>query len=308
MDLSSIYSKSWDLIKKYKILWLFGFFAGCGQASGSSGRTSYSQNSAGSNTDFMNLFPPEVQRWFLDIEQNIENNPFEFLSIFAGFFVVAIIFSLLLTALRIYGKIGIISGVVLSEKGAETIGFDQINPAAKKYFWRIVFLYVLVSLAGFAVGIAIFLSIFTIVLLIPMICFGVIFLMILNLLLNQIFIAIVLEDLNPLEAFKRSWSVVTSNIPLYLTVGIVNFFGLMIIAFVLSIPVITIFGAFIFLDTFAFYGMMGSLLVIGLLYAVIYSPIMAFKESTWVLTYMQAANLNFGEADGAGTDLEEVVT
>jgi hypothetical protein len=183
----------------------------------------------------------------------------------------------------------------------------MINPTAKKYFWRIVFLYVLVSLAGFAVGIAIFLSIFTIVLLIPMICFGVIFLMILNLLLNQIFIAIVLEDLNPLEAFKRSWSLVTSNIPLYLTVGIVNFFGLMIIAFVLSIPFIAIIGAFVFIDTFTFYGMMVSAIIMGLLYAVIYSPIMAFKESTWVLTYMQAANLSLDDTGVEGMELEEVV-
>jgi len=306
MDLSSIYSKAWEIIKKFKIMWLFGFFAGCGQASGSSS-TNYSQSSTGSNTDFMNLFPPEVQRWFLDIEQGVANNPFEFFSAFAGIFVVGIILSLLLSALRIYGKIGIISGVVLSEKGAEEIGFDQINPTAKKYFWRIVFLYLLVALAGFAVGIAIFLSVFTIVLLIPMICFGVVFLMILNLLLNQIFIAIILEDLDPLEAFKRSWSVVVSNIPLYLTVGIVNFVGLLIIAAILSIPFIAIIGAFVFIDTFAFYGMMVSAIIIGLLYAVIYSPIMAFKESTWVLTYMQASKFSFDETDGEVTKLDEVV-
>jgi len=311
MDLSKIYSRAWEIIKKFKIFWLFGFFAGCGSSGNSAGSgnsgISFSNGDV-SNTNFYNLFPPAAQRWFLETERFIQDNPGKFFGIIAGSFIVMMLFSLLLAALRIYGKIGTISGVVHLEKGSEIVDFAQINPEVKKYFWRIVFLYLLAFLAALAMGALVALSVLTIILLIPMICAMFFIMLILSLLMNQIVIAMVIEDLDPLDGLKRAWAVMSANIPLYLTVAVINFFGLLIINIILSIPIFALVGTWLLVDSFKFFGMMAGLILFGIIYAFILAPVNGFKEITWVLTYAQAAKLDFKEAEEEILELEEETT
>ena len=123
--------------------------------------------------------------------------------------------------------------------------------------------------------------------------------------LAVIVIAMVIEDLDPMEGFKRAWSVFFSNIPLYLTVAVINFFGLLVINIVLSIPLFAVIGVWLLVDSFKFFGMMVGLVLFGIIYALILAPVNGFKEITWVLTYSQAAKLDFKEAEEEFLELEK---
>lgn len=276
------------------MLWLFGFFAGCSQ-SGGSNSSSYQINLDSTNQLNINKMPPEVQRWILNVDQFIKNNPGKFFTYVVSFVILALIITLFFAALKIYGKIGIISGVLSVEKGGTEISFDTINPEVKKFFWKIVFLYLLIALANLALAVLAFVSIFTIILAIPMICVSAFLMIILSILTNQIIIALIAEDLDPLDALKKAWSVVFSNIPLYLTVAIINTIIFAVIGLILAVPIIGFISTLFIWEKITLTSIMLIAAGILILLSVLISPVLAFKETTWVLTYNQAAKLNFDE-------------
>ncbi len=293
MDLSKIYSKAWDLIKKYKILWLFGLFAGCGQST--FGTSSYSADKDYSTSFSTSQIPPGLQRWFLNIDRFANNNPgkfFLYILLISGVFVFI---GLLIGLLRVYGKTGLISGVKLAEKDITPLTFNNINEEVKKYFWKVVLLFLLVWVVNLIISLMLVGLFLTIILAVPVICFAFVYALIYALLVNQFPIALIVEDLDPFLAIKRTFQVVFSNIPLYLTVGIINLFGLIVVSFLLGLPIIAVFGAWFILDKITFGTMVIVGILLGLVVTVVFGPIKAFLDATWTLTYIQAANINFDE-------------
>ena len=314
MNLSKIYSKAWELIKKHKILWLFGFFAGCGQASGGSdsgvsvGNNNDWQTSIEniSNTDFMGFFPAETQRWMLDAEQFIKDSPEKVFGYAVLLFMAVFTISLLFAALRIYGQIGIVSGVVLSEKGTEKLDFSNINPEVGKYFWRIVFLFLIAFVGVLVTSGLVWVTSLTIILALPALCCFFFFILIASLLLNQTFVALIVEDLNPLEAFKQAWTLFFANIPLYLSVGAINFFSQMIINIVLIIPFVGLLGVLAIFRTFNLVSIIIGFLILGTISSLLLAPVTTFFEATWVYTYLQAAKVELLTSDGEEEELTEL--
>jgi hypothetical protein len=281
MDLSKIYSKSWDLIKKYKVLWLFGLFAGCGQST--FGTSSYSADKDYATTFSTSQIPPGLQRWFLNMERFAENNPgkfFMYILLISGAFAFI---ALLIGLLRVYGKAGLISGVKLSEKDAAALTFQNINEELKKYFWKIVLLYLLIWAVNLMISLILVGLFFTIILAIPVICFAFIYGLIYALLVNQFPIALILEDIDPFEAIQRTIQVVFSNIPLYLTVGVINLIGLMVISFLFGLPLIALFGAWLILNKITFAAMLVAAIILAVVITVLFGPIKAFLDATWTL-------------------------
>jgi hypothetical protein len=59
MDFGYVLKRAWEIIWKFKVLWIFGILASCGQASGSGGSNSgYRFSSQESN------FSPQIERFF----------------------------------------------------------------------------------------------------------------------------------------------------------------------------------------------------------------------------------------------------
>ena len=71
MDFGKILTRAWEIIWKFKVLWIFGILASCGQGTSSGG-------GGGGNTGFqfsgkdVNLHP-EVNRYFSQIERFFDN-------------------------------------------------------------------------------------------------------------------------------------------------------------------------------------------------------------------------------------------
>ena len=59
MDFGYVLRRAWQIIWKFKILWIFGILAGCGQASGSSGSNSSYQFSGSEGGT-----PTRFEQWF----------------------------------------------------------------------------------------------------------------------------------------------------------------------------------------------------------------------------------------------------
>ena len=111
-DFGEILTKAWQVVWKYKILWVFGFLVSCGQGGGGGG--------GGSNTGYQfssgdqNL-PPEVRRFFMQIEHFFEFiEAWQIIAFIAGLILFIILMNLLFLALKTLGRVGMIQGTLLA--------------------------------------------------------------------------------------------------------------------------------------------------------------------------------------------------
>jgi hypothetical protein len=289
MDFAELFSRAWQISWKHKILWIFGIFAGCGQQGSSSfnfGFDSSSFQSTGQASDFSDI-PPEA------------------IALFVSILAIGIVFAVIAYLLGVVGRLGIIQGVVGAEAGEEKLSFGELFRRSQPYFGRALLLNFIVLLAGVAIAITIgiaFVSIAFLTLglgllcLIPLICFVVAPLgAFISIIVEQANVALVLEDLPVMEAFKRAWNVVRDNVGSYIVLGLLLFIGGIILSVILTLPVL---GILVPIIAAVADGSRDALLGFGfvtLLCFVIYLPILlalsglvqTFVKSTWTLTFMR---------------------
>ena len=287
-NFGEVLSRAWQIIWKHKVLWIFGVFAGCSRSGGGGG----SGIESGTQQPFS-----ELQRFFEQIGQWIDNNPW----IIAVFVVVILVLIVLSIFLGTIGRIGLIKGTYRAEQGTEQMIFGELFSESMPYFWRVFGLSLLIGL--------LFLLIF-----LPLIFFGVItagigFICILPLLcllipiswavmvvIEQANAAIVLEDLGIGDGLRRGWEVVRANIGTMILMALILFIGSAVIGIVLAIPlIITVFPLAI---GFAAQGEGNQpalwFWIVGACCAV-YLPILlilngvltAYIQSAWTLTYLR---------------------
>jgi hypothetical protein len=198
------------------------------------------------------------------------------------------------------GRIGMIKGTSLAEKGAESISFGEVWSESLPYFWRIFGLNFLVGLA-FAVLVIplVLLGVVTagigFVCLLPILCLLVPIGWVVSIIIEQAQPAIVLEDLSMLEGFKRGWQVVKSNPGPMIVMALILGIGGAIVGVIVAMPIILAFIPVLM--------GMGTLresftpLYISLACCVVYMPVLiffngiltAYIQSAWALTYMKLA-------------------
>jgi len=289
MDIGEVLSRSWQIIWRHKILWLFGILAGCSNAGGASGNAGSSWRFDGESRDF-DFF-------------NRMNIPEETWIVIA---IIAVLVILLLVVLAIFlgtiGRIGLIRGAVQADRGAEKLVFADLFNGSMPYFWRVFGLGLLVALAVFLVVVVpiIVVSIVTLgiglLCLLPLICLLVPLSWLLNIVIEQATIAIVVEDLGIMDGLRRGWEIVRANVGQMIVMGLILFLGVGLIG-----------GALIGLPLFlvvipAAIGIAaqteGSVLVgvgITLLCVAAFLPVVLFlnglltgyTETAWTLTYLR---------------------
>ena len=295
-NFGEVLTRAWKTIWKHKVLWIFGILASCARGGGSSngggGSSSY-QTSSGENT----LFPGwQVERVMIQAGRYLEQNWWIIIvAILALIFIILIFYSL-----GMIGRIGVIKGTSLAEKGAERLSFGEIWSESLPYFWRIFGLNFLVVFAIFAIIIPfILLGVVTagiaFLCLLPVLCLLIPLSWILYIIIEQAQAAIVLEDLGILDGFKRGWQIVKTNpiptILMSLILGIGSFIIVMIVAIPLMLAFIPAFMSMSVLR--------GSLIPIYISFAccALYMPVLilfngivtAYIQSAWALTFMQLA-------------------
>jgi len=311
-NFGEVLTHAWKNIWKHKVLWIFGILASCarrsgGNVNGGGGNRNF-QTNPGGNIPFSGS---QAERVTSQISEYISQH----LWIIGAAVIAIFVLSFIFYALGIIGRIGLIKGTSLAEKGAEKLSFGEIWSESLPYFWRIFGLNFLIGLAIFAV------------ILIPLILFGVVFAMggmagraattsatvlglacflpiicllipigwALSIIIEQAQAAIVLEDLSMLDGFKRGWEVVKTNAVATILMSLILGIGGGIIGVIVALPLI---GAFIpvlvglgtLRQSFApFY--------ISLACCAVYLPVLiflngiltAYIQSAWALTFMQIA-------------------
>ena len=245
MDYGEILTKAWKTIWKFKVLWIFGILASCGQGGGSGG---------GGNVQYQmpsSSLPPEIQRLFMAPEYFFREYWWT-LVLMCGLICVLVLLSIFLGTI---GKIGLVKGTVKADGGAEHLGFGEIWSASLPYFWRVFLLNLLVGLVIFAAVflfamIAMMLTVVTLgialICLIPLFCLIIPVMWAVSVVIEQATVAVVVEDLNVLEGLNRGWNVVKTNWQSMLIMGIVLIFGMAVIGLIIALPVFMVmFGAII---------------------------------------------------------------
>jgi hypothetical protein len=249
MDFGEVLTRAWKIIWRFKILWIFGILAGCGQGGGNGGgggggSVSSSINWSEGNPDFQ--LPPGWERFFIDVGHFFENiRGWQIAAILAGAILVSLVFWAIVLALNTIGRIGLVQGTLKAENGAETLTFGELFEEGKPFFWRILGFNLLIGLAFLLVAMLIFvpIALFGIVTIglgfvcaLPLICMLVPLTWAATVVIEQANIAIIVEELSMSDGLKRGWEVFRENIGAMIVMMLILFFGQFVIGFVLALP------------------------------------------------------------------------
>lgn len=305
-NFGEVLSRAWQIVWKYRVLWIFGILASC-----SRGGTSFNWNAGGSGGDGgfdggMPNLPPEVIQFLQTVTENI-------VPIAAGLVALICIFWIVAIFLGTVGRIGLIRGTWQAETGG-VLAFGQLFSESMPYFWRVFGLSLLVGLpffiiiGGFIASILIFgaiafsqgsdTSALGVLALMPFligcICLLVPIGFVVSLIIRQSERAIVLENAGVIPSLSRGWEIFRSNLgPIIILAIILTVIGL-VVGFVIAIPVLII----VIPATIALvvgnapnWNAMTFALACMCLYAplawLINGILIAYVESAWTLTYMR---------------------
>ena len=294
MDFGNVLKRAWEIIWKFKVLWIFGILASCGQASGTSGGNSGVRYSGeGSNIS------PQIEQWFASLSPGLV----------ALLIVVAIIIVLILVVIAILlgtvGRVGLIRGTMKADQGAQRLTFGELWKEGLVYFWRVfgLNLLIFVLLAGAIVVLSIIgivltvgtLGIFAICML-PLICLIIPVMWAIYVIIEQANIALVVENLSITEAIKRGWQVVLDNIGSMIVMSLILIIGISLIGgAVIGLPLLAVAAPAISgVAVGTAVSIRNGLVATGVLF-LIYLPFLlllsgilrAYTSSAWTLTFLR---------------------
>ena len=293
-NFGEVLTRAWQIIWKHKVLWIFGILASCargggGGSSGGGGNSGY-QTGSGDNP----FSGDKIERVMNQVGNFLENNWWIIIAVIVGIFLLSFVFYFL----GMMGRIALIKGVAQADKGAESLSFGELWAESMPFFWRVFGLNFLIGLAFLVLFIP--LVLFGIVTagvgflcLIPLLCIMVPLSWVVMAIIEQAQNAIVLEDLNMLDGFKRGWEIVKANaVPIIIMMLILGI-GSGIIGVIIALPIIIAVVP-------AFIGIAVSQQTLTPFYiaaacCVAYFPVLlffngiltAYIQASWTLTYLQ---------------------
>src|ERR1700690_1452144 len=156
MGFGEVLIKAWKIVWKFKVLGIFGLFAGCATSeirfNGGSGYRTSSFPGSASN------LPPGFEDNMLKFLNFIENP-----AVIAGFISLFCIIFLVIVFFSIMGRVGLIKGAVDADAGAEHLSFGELWKNGLHYFWRmlglslligspVILIYLVILIAGMLVA------------------------------------------------------------------------------------------------------------------------------------------------------------
>ena len=300
MDIGNILSRSWQIIWKHKILWIFGILAGCG--SSGNGGSGWRGNRGGEGGGQV---PPQFQP-FVQPFQNLTQGQIAVLVTVA--ILVALVLMVLVVFLGTVGRVGLIRGTQQAEGGAASVSFGELFSGSMPYFWRVFGLGLLVGLlilvvAGLVAVMAVIGTIGTLglglICLIPLICILVPVIWFVSVITEQASIAIVIENLGVMDGLRRGWEVVRINLGAMIIMALILMLGVGGIGgFIIALPVVFIvLPALIGAAVGTNQSVGGGLILAGVCF-IAYLPVLlilngilrSYIETAWTLTFMRLTN------------------
>ncbi len=294
MDFGYVLRRAWEIIWKFKVLWIFGILASCGQASGTSGSNSGYRFSAQDTT-----VTPEIQNFF-----NRLSPAFITFLIIAAILVVLVLVAAAIL-LGTVGRVGLIRGTVKAEQGAAKLTFHELWREGLAYFWRVFGLNLVIGLIIlFAVVVLGFLGVILsigtlgifLICLIPLLCLLIPIFWLISIIIEQANVALVVENLDIIEAIKRGWQVFIENIGTMIVMGLILVVGVGVIGgIIIGLPLLAIAApAAVGIATGIFVNMRNGIIISAILFLVylpfllVFSGILrAYTQSAWTLTFLR---------------------
>jgi hypothetical protein len=299
MDIGGVLSRAWQIVWKYKVLWIFGILASCGGAGGSQESLRYEYQLSRSE------LPLRAQAYF---HQLARIPSWEAILIVSLLVLAVLLLVALLLFLGTMGRIGLIRGTQQAESGAEHLPFGELFRGGLPYFWRVFLLDLLVGILvalviGATVAFFVFGAIVTrgilMICLFPLICLlAIAFILIawlINVVIEQANNAIVIENLGIVVGLQRGWEVVKAHFGMMIVMGLILILGVQgIIGFILGLPLfLIVIPAFMGAMARTTQALWTGLLVAGLC-MIAYLPVFIFLNgilrayigTAWALTFM----------------------
>lgn len=314
MDFGEVLSKSWRIVWKHKVLWIFGILAGCARSGGGGGSAS-SFNWQGSGTGsqpFGQGFSPSNPQFGTELEQWISTHLELLLAAIVLFILLILLIVLIRLALGTIGQVGLIRGVADVDAGAEHLRFGALFKSTYPYFWRVLGLAVLAELAFFIVvmffvailvGLALAAGLPTqgvgVLVVLPLLCIFIPVLIIARVVVDIIIQladrGIVIEDLRLGNSIRRGWELFKKELGPVLLIGLITAVVGFVVGIVIAIPLI-----FVALATgIALATNTGSFswtpIITGGACILVYLPVLlaasglllSYRQSVWTLTYLR---------------------
>jgi hypothetical protein len=328
MDFGEVLNKAWKIVWKFKILWIFGIFAGCGTSRGA-------RFNSGGGSGFN--FGGEVPRSAPNLPPNFEDNLLKFMNFIEtpaaiiGLVIFILVVIFVVTFFTVMGKIGLIKGAQDADAGAEHLGFGGLWQSGLHYFWRFLGLSLLIGSPGILIFLAILFSgmvvLFyvltgsqgnsfapsdsTLLAFIPLFCIFLCLILLLALVISFLGPpaerAIVIDNEGVISGIRRGWKVLMANLGSILIVWLILAAIGFAAGLLIELPVLIIVAPAViaFAVSLAAGGSNLSYapLIIAGLCTVAYIPVSlvasgiltAYTESVWTLTYLRLTQPQPGE-------------
>jgi hypothetical protein len=293
MNFGYVLKRAWEVIWKFKVLWIFGILAGCGQA-GSSGGSNSGYRFTAQDT----YIGPQIQNFFNRL------GPLGWGTLIVIGVLVILVLVVLAILFATIGRIGLIRGTVKAEQGAEHLTFGELWRDGLAYFWRVFGLNLLIGLIIlFAFFILLILGIILtvgtigifLVCLIPLLCLLVPVMWLVYIIIEQANIALVVENLSITDAIRRGWQVFIENIGNMIVMGLILSVGVGLIGgAIIGLPLLAVAApAVAGIATGVTENIRNGLILSGVFF-VIYLPFLlvfsgilrAYSATGWALTYL----------------------
>ena len=302
MNYGELFSKSWKIVWKYKILWLFGILAGCAEGSGSGGGggSGYSTNNGDFNGNFDGSeIGRQMEAFFENAVTFIQNIPW-WAWVLLGLALLALI--VVSIFLGIMGRSGLIHGAAKGDGNPQRLSLGELWRESLPFFWRIF----LLDLLYFGVGLAIvLLTVLPLILLtvatlgliwlalIPLLCLLIPLSWALDIFVKQSYVALVNDNLGVIDAIKRAWQVFKPNLGHMIVVGLILFFISLIAGLVIMLPVMFALAPVLigFINNTAESmrtGVITALIIMGvyLPFGILFSGVLrSYVTTAWTLTF-----------------------
>ncbi len=306
MNYGEVLTRAWNVIWKYKILWLFGFFASLG-AGGSSGGGNF--NYSFQERDFSNgaqNIPPWMQQLF--------ENPVVWIALVIGVLLLIAV----MVVLNTFGKIGLARGAWLADEtltngtGAR-LSFGELWQVGTHYFWRILLLILLlwavtVTLAIIIIIPVVGLSVITmgigLICLLPLLCLLFVGFWVLTVLADLAVISIVNEDRGLMDAITRCWTLLKARPADIIIMAVILWLGSLVIGFIVGLPTLLILaplfgGIFTQSEELIRGGAVFSVVLLCLylpIVMLVQSVMQSYINTAWTLVYRRLNQIIAGQA------------
>ncbi len=313
IDFGEVLTRAWNIAWRYKILWLFGFFAALGAGgSNSGGSLNFNFSLPNGRGNFPNAgnIPYALQRFF--------NNIPAWAPVLLGLLVLLLVIVLII--LNAFGRIGLARGSWVADAGADRLTFGQLWDAGQRYFWRVILLILLLWALAIAISLIVILpavgiSILTfgigLICLLPLLCVLVIALWALTVITDLAVIALVNENLGVIEALQRAWNVFKSRPADIIVMAFILWLISVIVGFIIGLPMLLVAAPVIGSVILRNGNVMNSSIIVSVILFLLYLPILLFLQSivqtylytAWTLVYRRLTGRGHGAADQTVIDV-----